>query len=578
MTALLGYSLYMFGKGILLHIQDMITSWNTPNYNLVIPTRLFSLGEVICLMILGVIFRHVLSGVDMQRVACSAIHLGRNVLKGPPTGARVPQPDPHSLVDDVGKRVVCTDGPKIVKNKLNNDPIEKGMDQFDHISAIVKNIDIPISLRKSALSLLNSLLDSSLVVNKNEEIIGVGCEELSSFDCYAEIVDPIDVDCLLCLSASRSPEFGLPGDVSYIENEIMNLVNEGLEIPSGCERDKDAFLGELNHREFPVEASCRPAVLDEVARLQSLSPNADFNTLVSIFLQERRQNRKDAKIPKPIPQEDFAKLETINDLRYYLLAHSARERLYTEKGRIPVPQELANLTIPKVHEYLHQWRDRVWRDYMEKRGHALVVCDDCKLTVREGHQCFKAESKKISFQQGLPMHQTIQVVTDGTRVVQHKKKELHVETAAKIMEKMKEKLPSELIEVQNTEMATPSVDPSSIPPNSNVPSLPTSISQNNQLPISTSTNQAQHPQQQQQELISQTRRALQNRNPLLESEDEGQENDAVMSSAATTEKEPSFVTMKQHNYLKNQLNDIQLSLKSILSSVSTKAPPNSHSN
>jgi hypothetical protein len=141
----------------------------------------------------------------------------------------------------------------------------------------------------------------------------------------------------------------------------------------------------------------------------------------NILLNRRREKRRINREPMPISPEIWEKFESINNLRHYLFENSGRERLYSQKGDIPIPAEWRNLNLFQLNQKVRQWREEEWRRYLETKGIKSKFCEDCRRYVPvEGHKCLTNVGEAVQYQKHIPHRVHLQVSTQGTKVVTKK--------------------------------------------------------------------------------------------------------------------------------------------------------------
>ena len=191
---------------------------------------------------------------------------------------------------------------------------------------------------------------------------------------------------------------------------------------------------------FPGTATPQVTMKDIYEEDPHASPEEMLNKLYKVV----KENRRIARLPRPIPEQDADRLFDVNGLRRYMTENSAREKLWMKEGRRPLPENFRTMTIPELAAWLRDWREAVWITHMASRGITLERCDKCGLTVKkDDHQCFLGKSKQIRYEGGVPIQRTLQVVGKGTKVQTINKKQVHLETAIKNYDKSQNYMPSQ---------------------------------------------------------------------------------------------------------------------------------------
>ena len=184
----------------------------------------------------------------------------------------------------------------------------------------------------------------------------------------------------------------------------------------------------INTMTFPGIADTPTTMKD----IYETNPDITPEDMLTKLYQVVKENRKVARMPKPIPTQFLENITDINGLRRYMTENSAREKLWMKEGKKSPPTNLPSMTVPEIAAWLRDWREAVWITHMGTRGIVLERCQQCGLTVKKDeHQCFIGKSKQITYEKGIPIQKTLKVVGQGARVKTFQKKQVHLDTATK---------------------------------------------------------------------------------------------------------------------------------------------------
>jgi hypothetical protein len=154
------------------------------------------------------------------------------------------------------------------------------------------------------------------------------------------------------------------------------------------------------------------------------TPGMNEDELINRLIQRRKEQRANQRMDVPYPRSDFTTegpFTTINDLRRHMAENSGREKVWSDKGRIPVPSEWQDLPKSQLFRRVGQWRDETWIEHMATRGIRLGRCPHCRLIVRtDTHQCFVTEASKTEYVGGIPVRQRLEVGSSGAKVTQRR--------------------------------------------------------------------------------------------------------------------------------------------------------------
>ena len=193
----------------------------------------------------------------------------------------------------------------------------------------------------------------------------------------------------------------------------------------------EVVIGSYWDEAYPIETnsdviSMNPInVEDIVKQMLNEKPEATEDELFEMLLKRRRERRVQYRSPQPLdPQLFETRLKTINDLKRFMAENSPRERHWTIKGNIPIPQNWKSLTPIQINAELRKWKDDMWCEHMKTRGVHIGICNKCQLRVPlDNHKCVFSEASNVTFEKGVPMREGVQVVASGNKVQTKKVKQ-----------------------------------------------------------------------------------------------------------------------------------------------------------